>query len=107
MRRLCAGNLAPLLGLYAPDAVLLATYEAQPLIGHDQIAAYLNDFIGQKPGLCGSIDCLINQSLNPGVLCQSISGIYSFRWRGGSATARYTFVFTGAGIMTHHSSETP
>lgn len=106
MQRLCSGDVPSVLCLYAIDAVLLATYEADPLQGHDQISAYLNDFVGQKPGLCGAIESEIVQRLGRGG-CVAVSGIYSFRWQSGAAMARYTFVLTGGGIATHHSSETP
>lgn len=108
MRRLCTGSTASVLRLYNEHAILLPTFESGPLIGKKELAAYFNDFVGQKPGLCGLIDSQATQSLNGAIV---ISGIYSFYWNSGGAqkhtAARYTFVCTPLGIMTHHSSQIP
>jgi hypothetical protein len=105
MRRICAGSIGQVLALYAPASVLLATYEAKPLLGHAQMAAYFREFMA-KPGLCGTIDTLLIQRSSS---WEVNSGLYTFRWRGGRVQARYTFVFDAdpVQIATHHSSEVP
>jgi hypothetical protein len=105
MQRVCSRRPSAVLALYRPDAVLVATYERQPLQGYAQLARYFKRFLA-KPGLCGQIQSEIVQALPCG--SEVLSGTYLFRWRGGRAAARYTFVTCPSGrIVAHHSSEMP
>ena len=110
MARICSGDVAAVMRLYSDDAILIPTFEVEPLTRQDQLVAYFNDFIGQKSNLCGAIE---TESVQTVGYAKIYSGLYSFSWDGGSTLARYTFVWQlGYGrfqnaIVTHHSSEAP
>lgn len=104
MKTLCGGSMNAVLALYAPNAVLVPTYGAVPLVGHRQMASYFRRFLGERPRLCGHIQTVQPQHM-PGF--QVYSGLYTFKWHGGAAKARYTFVMFGGKILTQHSSEVP
>lgn len=105
MDRLCSRSLPAVLSLYAPSAVLIPTFGARVLRGRAELATYFKEFVGSRPNLCGSIDSIIKQRL-PGAVT-IWSGDYTFRWSGGVSKARYTFVHSDFGIVTHHSSARP
>jgi hypothetical protein len=112
MNRLCSGSLPLVLSLYDDNAVLVPTYDKSDLpgagrgvlVGQSQIAGYLERFMS-KPKLCGRVNTLLEQ--NPGGAVTVFSGLYTFRWQGGFARARYTFVAANGKIVTQHSSEAP
>ena len=117
----CTRSVDSVLGLYRPNAVLVATYNRDILQGHAQLASYFQRFLG-KDDLCGQIDGVIEQDLGK---VKVLSGIYTFRFREGghpkAVKARFTFVLTPENIrsgriwtgserwriVTHHSSEMP
>ena len=106
MKRLCAGSVDDVLALYNRDAVLIPTFGNTPVRGLRAIASYLHEFVGERPMLCGSVGATITQFLGGSI--QAFSGEYTFSWRGGCTTARFTFVVVDRfGIATHHSSESP
>jgi hypothetical protein len=104
MDHLCSGSLPAVLSLYADTAVLIPTFGDRVLRGKGELANYFKDFVGSRPGLCGTIDSSIVQRLGPVV---AYSGDYTFRWSGGISKARYTFIHAGFGVFTHHSSARP
>jgi hypothetical protein len=95
------------LGLYAPDAVLVPTYSEEILRGHEELAGYFDEFL-YKEDFCGRITEVFHQG-------PVVSGTYVFQWTEGGrpmqVEARFTFVFintpSGQKILTHHSSEVP
>ena len=106
--------MAQVLDLYIETAVLIPTFDKSDLpgagigvlIGHRQIAGYMNRFMAKK-NLCGTIDTLIEQKLGAITV---YSGVYTFTWDDiwkRSAGARYTFVGSRGSITTHHSSQLP
>jgi hypothetical protein len=103
MQTICRRRPAEVLRLYAPSAVLIPTYDEGPLVGHRQLAAYFRHFLA-KPGLCGLVESCVEQTLGR---VEIYSGLYSFRWQGGSARARFSFVVVGGVVVNHHSSEVP
>ena len=114
---LSTGNPEAVTNLYLPRAVLVATFEAEPLQGKREILGYMKEFLGGKPGLSGKICSQILQCPAPNVCV--VSGVYEFAWPssyGGTMIekkqkARFTYVFektvNGWGILTHHSSVLP
>ena len=111
MQRVCTRSVPDVLALYDENAVLIPTYDKSDLpgagtgvlVGKYNIAGYFQRFLA-KPSLCGTVDSIIVQQLS-GV--KIYSGLYTFRWHGGTARARYTFVVTTSGKSTHHSSQAP
>jgi hypothetical protein len=111
MRTLSAGSIPAVLRLYAPYAVLVATYNTEPLMGHQQLKEYFKMFMGNK-GLHGQIDSMITQKVGAATV---YSGLYTFRFKENgkpkTVKARYTYVVAptpqGPRIVTHHSSEIP
>jgi hypothetical protein len=111
MERVCTRSVPAVLALYRDDAVLIPTYDKSDLpgagegvlIGKGHMAGYFQRFLA-KPDLCGTIDTMVTQQAGPVTV---YSGLYTFRWRGGTARARYTFVVVGSSIITHHSSAAP
>ena len=104
MDRLCSRSLPAVLSLYTDTAVLLPTFGAKVLRGKAELAGYFQGFVGARPGLCGTIDSVVEQRLGA---VTAFSGDYTFRWKGGRSKARYTFVLGPLGITTHHSSARP
>jgi len=107
-------QIAPVLSLYAPNAVLVPTFSKTILRGAPQLAAYFEDFLA-RPGLRCRIDNELVQDISAS--CVVASGDYTFTQRvpsGGrkAIKARYTFVLvrdsTGQWkIATQHSSAMP
>ena len=87
--------------LYGEDALLLATLEAKPLEGPEQIFPYFVN-LAKKDGL-HVLWVDEPQEVADGVF----AGLYNFVWNGGSVEARYTFVVEDGEIIHHHSSEMP
>jgi uncharacterized protein (TIGR02246 family) len=98
---------------YAPDAVLLPTFENGPLVGRDKIRGYFVHFLEGHP--VGQIDsrAIIRAACNMGV----VAGLYTFTVDEGTRRvakpARYTFVYVYEAvprrwlIAHHHSSAQP
>jgi len=86
--------------LYTADALLLATLEAQPLVGRQAIYPYFVN-LARKGGLhvIWEAGWVVNKV--------TYAGLYTFKWDGGSVAARYTFVLSGDEIVHHHSSQMP
>jgi hypothetical protein len=111
MSKVCRGVVDDVLALYMPNAVLVPTFDKSDLpgagrgvlVGRRQLANYFHRFMS-KPGLCGRIDSCVPQRLG---VVDVASGLYTFKWQGGRACARYTFVSIGGVITTQHSSEMP
>jgi hypothetical protein len=114
MQRICQGQVANVLSLYKPDAVLVATFAPAPLTTRSQLKAYFKEFIGGKPGLCGRILSKYTRSCSNNSYVSS--GLYEFYWQENGNTvkqkARYTYVWVADAhgnckILTHHSSVIP
>lgn len=114
MKTLCQRNIGAITALYAPDAVLVATFAPAPLQGKTQIRNYFQEFIGGKPGLCGTVVSSLVQ--RPAANVYVVSGLYNFTWleqgEPASQKARYTYVWRKSmgntwQIITHHSSVVP
>ena len=114
MQSICEGQVANVLNLYTPNAVLVATFAPAPLTTRTQLKKYFVEFIGGKPGLCGRI---LSKDARPISSSSYVSsGLYEFYWQenGSRATqkARYTYVWVtdtygNWKILTHHSSVIP
>jgi len=110
MATLCEGDIDAIVSLYAPDAVLVATFAPEPLRGTRQITGYFRTFLGDHAGLCGRVLSALVQHPAPDV--RVCSGLYEFGWNDGTQRARYTYVWRHIGsgrweIVTHHSSVMP
>jgi len=102
------GDLDAVTGLYAPDAVLLATFASEPATTPAAIRAYF-EMLGAKPDL--------SVNLNEASISehgQAISGLYSFNHGNGPervrAPSRFSFVVAPGQerpILHHHSSVLP
>lgn len=111
MRTLSSGSIPGVLNLYTPNAVLVATYNEDPLMGTALLRTYFNKFMGKK-GLHGQIDSMISQQVGN---VRIYSGLYTFffqeKGKQQAVQARYTYVVAptprGMKIVTHHSSEVP
>ena len=112
MNRVSSGSIPAVLDLYADSAVLVPTYSKNILRGKAQLLGYFKKFMGERPGMFGTIDGMVEQKVGR---TRVYSGIYTFRvpseGRVQSVRARFTYVVvptpTGPKIATHHSSEMP
>ena len=87
-------------GLYAPNAVLLATLEARPLVGQQAIFPYFAKLM-ETDGLAVRYDDVF--PVTPGI----VAGLYTFMLPD-PTPARFTFVYREDGsILHHHSSASP
>ena len=102
MKTVCTRSVPAVLSLYRHNAVLLATYNADILQGHNQLRSYFQRFLGNE-GLCGRIDSVVEQDFGN---VKVLSGIYTFNfYEAGipqTVKARYTFVLTPEDIRTGH-----
>ena len=102
---------APIAALYAPDAILLSTFDPKPLETPAEIAAYFHK-LTQNPNLKATVQTEKIHTFADG---GADSGLYTFSYtKDGNEVrvpARFTFVFhrTQAGwlIVSHHSSVVP
>jgi hypothetical protein len=103
---------APITALYAPDAILLSTFDPKPLETPTEITAYFRN-LTQNPNLKATVQTeKIQTFADDG---GENSGLYTFSYtKDGKEIrlpARFTFVFhrTPAGwlIVSHHSSVVP
>jgi hypothetical protein len=102
---------APIAALYAPDAILLSTFDPKPLETPTAIAAYFHQ-LTQNPNLKATVQTEKIDTFADG---GADSGLYTFSYtKEGTEVrvpARFTFVFrrTPAGwlIVSHHSSVVP
>jgi uncharacterized protein (TIGR02246 family) len=94
---------------YAPEAVLLPTFENGPLVGRKAIHGYFEHFLLKHP--VGRIDTrnIVRAGCNMGV----VAGLYTFTVDEGTvrvdSPARYTYVYSfkqevGRWLITHHHS---
>lgn len=109
-----AGDVAGVLALYAPGALLLATAAPEPRRGPAAMRSYFDTLMIAQSGSVRFADTLVIEGTDPA----TASGLYEFRYtdpaRGPTVTpARFTYVVTrdGAGtvgaILQHHSSAVP
>jgi hypothetical protein len=103
---------APIAALYAPDAILLSTFDPKPLETPAEITSYFHK-LTQNPNLKATVQSeKIQTFADDG---GEDSGLYTFSYtKDGKEVrvpARFTFVFrrTPAGwlIVSHHSSVVP
>ena len=102
---------APIAALYAPEAILLSTFDPKPLETPAEIAAYFHK-LTQNPNLKATVQTEKIHTFADG---GADSGLYIFSYtKDGKEVrvpARFTFVFhrTPAGwlIVSHHSSVVP
>ncbi len=102
---------APVVALYAKDAILLATFDPKPLETSTDIAAYFH-VLTQNPDLKATIE---SEKIDLFRDAAVDSGLYTFSYtKDGKpirVPARFTFVYrrTAAGwlIVSHHSSVLP
>lgn len=101
----------PIAALYAPDAILLSTFDPKPLETPAAIAAYFQK-LTQNPNLKATVQTeKIHTFADGGV----DSGLYTFSYtkdgKEVQVPARFTFVFQrtpkGWLIVSHHSSVVP
>jgi uncharacterized protein (TIGR02246 family) len=109
-----AGTPRPITALYAPDAVLLATFDPKPLLTPAEREIYFINFKSRK-GLKAVLDeCHIQMLGDDAAMA---NGLYTFRYvdEDGGKThvkARFTFVYERQPdgewvIVAHHSSQAP
>lgn len=101
----------PVVALYSPDAILLATFDPKPLTTPAGIAGYFHE-LTQNPELKAVVQTeKIDLFADGGV----DTGLYTFSYLKGAeevrVPARFTFVFrrtpVGWLIVSHHSSVLP
>ncbi len=108
---LVSGKSDPVLRLYDPKAVLLATFEPEPLVGHDPIRIYF-DGLTALPGLAVKPQKNIVRLFGDTAVN---SGTYEFSYgKDGTVVtipARFSFTYKRDGdawkIVDHHSSQLP
>ena len=102
---------APIAALYAPEAVLLSTFDPKPLETPAEITAYFQN-LTKNPNLKATVQTeKVHAFADGGVT----SGLYTFSYtKDGKEVrvpARFSFVFnrtpTGWLIVSHHSSVEP
>lgn len=101
----------PIAALYAPDAILLATFAPKPLTTPTAIAAYFRQ-LTQKPELRARVQSETIDLFGGG---GADTGLYTFSYRGNGkevqVPARFTFVFRRSAkgwlIVSHQSSLVP
>ena len=101
----------PVVALYAPDAVLLATFDPNPLDTPAAIAGYFRN-LTKNPNLKATIQREKIEVFGDGA---ANSGLYTFSYtKDGSEVrvpARFVFVYRRSGsgwlIVSHHSSTLP
>jgi len=102
---------APIAALYAPDAILLSTFDPKPLETPAEISAYFHK-LTQNPNLKATVQTEKIHTFADG---GSDSGLYTFSYtKDGKEVrvpARFDFVFhrtpEGWLIVSHHSSIVP
>jgi len=112
MQRISSGSIPAVLDLYHRSAVLVPTYSDSILRGKQQLLGYFKEFMGERPGMFGTIDTIMRQKV--GAL-SVYSGTYTFyvpdQNGNQSVKARFTYVViptaSGPKIVNHHSSEMP
>ena len=111
--RINAGDLEGVLSLYEENALLFATFDAQPLGQPDQRRKYFENFL-KRPGAGVEVDetTLVHSRLSENV-CQA-TGLYVFFYEEGDVLvrqhARFTFIVSVDQtplILHHHSSLVP
>ena len=111
--RVNAGDLEGVLSLYEESALLLATFDAQPLDQPVQRREYFENFLN-RPGAGVEVDetTLVHSRHSEGVY--QATGLYTFFYEEGGVLvrqpARFTFIVSVDErplILHHHSSLVP
>ncbi len=111
--RINAGDLEGVLSLYEESALLLATFDAQPLDQPVQRREYFENFLN-RPGAGVEVDetTLVHSRHSEGVY--QATGLYTFFYEEGGVLvrqpARFTFIVSVDErplILHHHSSLVP
>ena len=111
--RINAGDLEGVLSLYEENALLFATFDAQPLGQPEQRRNYFENFL-KRPGAGVEVDetTLVHSRLSEGAY--QATGLYTFFYQEGDVLvrqhARYTFIVSVDQtplILHHHSSLVP
>ena len=111
--RLNAGDVDGVVSLYDENALLLATFDAEPLVQPAQRRKYFEGFMG-RPGAGVELDdtTLLPNRLSEGVY--QATGLYVFFYEEGGVlvrqNARFTFIVSVDDrhlILHHHSSLVP
>ncbi len=90
LKALCSGDVGAVMDMYSEHAVLVPTFDNEPLQGTEELTAYFTEFMS-RPNLCGESFGEIDQNLHENH--RAISGIYAFSWGADeTTTARFTFV---------------
>lgn len=97
-----------MISMYGSDAILLATFSKDILIGHKEILNYFKSFLDKEGLVCTIIKSdvqTIGQNLS------IVSGIYAFDYieddKPTTVLARFTYVILRNKIINHHSSVVP
>ena len=111
LKALCSGDVDAVMAMYSEHAVLVPTFQNDPLQGTEELTAYFTEFM-ERPNLCGESFGEIDQNLHENH--RAISGTYVFSWGANeTAAARFTFVVHFDAdkyewvIYTQHSSAMP
>ena len=111
--RLNAGDVDGVVSLYDENALLLATFDAEPLAQPAQRRKYFEGFMG-RPGAGVELDdtTLLHNRLSEGAY--QTTGLYTFFYQDGDVLvrqhARFTFIVSidkEPLILHHHSSLVP
>ena len=111
--RLNAGDVDGVVSLYNENALLLATFDAEPLAQPAQRRKYFEGFMG-RPGAGVELDdkTLLHKPLSGGAY--QATGLYTFFYQDGDVLvrqhARFTFIVSidkEPLILHHHSSLVP
>ena len=102
-------NPRQMLSFYAPESILLATYETI-CVGKGEIFDYFIEFLDKKNLRCEITKNLTQVSYNKDTMVAS--GLYTFSFtdeqgKDQEVEARYSYVISGGYIINHHSSEDP
>lgn len=108
-----AGDLESILGLYAEDSVLLATFAPRAIRRAEDRRAYFTR-LASRPGLRVSLHERTVREQAVGAACEVVSGIYKFEMEIDDEQlvfeARFTMVINPTAarpILHHHSSQIP
>jgi len=112
-KELNAGNLEPLLQCYAEDAILFATFQAEPITTPEGIRDYFTGFLGREgAGVLFDSSSIVHHSLSENSYMST--GLYEFFYRENGEDIRHPARFSYVveidsvhKIKHHHSSVIP
>ena len=112
-KQLNENNLDSLLHCYAEDAILLATFQAQPITTPEGIRDYFSGFLAREgAGVCLNYSSIVSQPISDNLYTST--GLYEFFYLENGEVirhpARFTYVVkveTAHKIKHHHSSLVP